>query len=190
MNLLSERLKQGAIARLEMINLSSSPESAAEHDIKSVPFLLLNDFQFEGGMSADELDYWIDQSHSEQGMSAYFAHLIGKGRRMDVEARLRSDPAHFKTLAELLAAPDSGMDLRLGVAATFEELSSEPYVEQAITALGPLSESTDARLRADVCHLLSLMDHADAHRWLNARLDDEDAEVREIVREAMEDRAR
>lgn len=40
MHLLSERLKQGVIARLEMINLSSSPEAATELNIQSVPCLM------------------------------------------------------------------------------------------------------------------------------------------------------
>ncbi|MBS0329365.1 MAG: HEAT repeat domain-containing protein, partial [Proteobacteria bacterium] len=44
----------------------------------------------------------------------------------------------------------------------------------------------DARVRADACHYLGLTGEAAARSWLDARLADEDADVREIAAESLE----
>jgi HEAT repeat protein len=52
--------------------------------------------------------------------------------------------------------------------------------------LGALTRHADARVRADACHLLSLTHAAEARPWLQACLQDADAEVREIAAESLQ----
>jgi hypothetical protein len=42
-------------------------------------------------------------------------------------------------------------------------------------------------VRADACHYLGLTGDAQAKSWLDARLDDDDADVREIATESLQE---
>jgi len=54
-----------------------------------------------------------------------------------------------------------------------------------VPRLGLLSLHADARVRADACHYLGLTADAAARPWLEKRLSDEDADVREIAAESL-----
>jgi HEAT repeat protein len=55
-----------------------------------------------------------------------------------------------------------------------------------VDGLGALTRHADARVRADACHLLSLTQAGEAGTWLQACLQDADAEVREIAAESLQ----
>jgi HEAT repeat protein len=56
-----------------------------------------------------------------------------------------------------------------------------------VPALGLLTGHGDARVRADACHMLGLSGSTSAIKYLEARRDDPDAEVREIAVESLEE---
>lgn len=95
-----------------------------------------------------------------------------------------------KTLADLLpiiANPEANLNVRFGASAVLERYAGAPALQALVPALGMLAGHGDARVRADACHLLGLSGSQDAVKYLEARRDDPDAEVREIVAESLEE---
>jgi HEAT repeat protein len=76
--------------------------------------------------------------------------------------------------------------VKLGVGVVFEEFAGQPALRQLVADLGELTRHEDARVRADASHLLSLTQTAEAQPWLLDRLQDENAEVREIAAESLQ----
>lgn len=95
-----------------------------------------------------------------------------------------------KALADLLpivADPDANLNVRFGASAVLERYARTPALQALVPALGMLAGHGDHRVRADACHLLGLSGSAAAIKYLEARMDDPDAEVREIAADSLED---
>lgn len=182
--LMADRLKAGDIAELSLANLSVNPERGSHLDIRSVPTFTINGLQFEGAMSAKDLDGWIEDAKRGRGPGRYFEHLLSSGRRHQVATLLVENTSLFPDLIKLIRA-DHSVDIRLGVAATLEDLAERPLIHAATAPLIELADSHDARERADACHLLSLIDSDEARSALNEHRQDPDADVREIVIDAL-----
>ncbi len=75
---------------------------------------------------------------------------------------------------------------RFGAGVLLEEFAGSDTLRALLPRLGELSQHVDARVRADACHYLGLTGDAAARIWLEARLDDEDADVREIAAESLQ----
>ena len=78
------------------------------------------------------------------------------------------------------------MNVRLGAGAALEDHAGTPALAALVPDLGVLSRHDDARVRADACHYLGLSRQAAARPWLEPRLEDDSADVREIAREALD----
>lgn len=97
---------------------------------------------------------------------------------------------HPKALADLLpviANPAANLNVRFGASAVMERFAGNAALQALVPALGLLAGHGDARVRADACHLLGLSGAEGAIKYLEARRDDADAEVREIVAESLEE---
>ena len=79
---------------------------------------------------------------------------------------------------------DLGGGLKAGV--LLENFAGTDTLRALLPRLGELSQHEDARVRADACHYLGLTGDAAARPWLEARLTDEDADVREIAAESLQ----
>ncbi|MFN6961770.1 MAG: HEAT repeat domain-containing protein, partial [Rhodocyclaceae bacterium] len=75
--------------------------------------------------------------------------------------------------------------VRLGAHAVLERYAGTPALQALIPALAMLSGHGDPRVRADACHLLGLSRSPAASRYLEARRDDPDPDVREIVADSL-----
>jgi len=96
-------------------------------------------------------------------------------------------PAALADLLPIVANPEADMNVRFGASAVFERYAGSTVLKALVPALGMLTGHGDARVRADACHFLGLSAAAEAMRYLEARLDDPDAEVREIAKESIEE---
>jgi HEAT repeat protein len=67
-----------------------------------------------------------------------------------------------------------------------ENFAGSDTLRALLPRLGELSQHADARVRADACHYLGLTGDAAARPWLDARVADEDADVREIAAESLQ----
>jgi HEAT repeat protein len=109
-----------------------------------------------------------------------------EGQLKSVMAVVDRFPAALADLLPIVANPDSNLNVRFGASAVLERHAGSPALEVLIPALGLLTGHGDARVRADACHLLGLTGRPAAIKYLDARRDDPDAEVREIVAESLD----
>jgi len=116
-----------------------------------------------------------------------FAIWLLEGQLKKVLAAVDRHPKSLADLLPIIATPDANMNVRFGASAALERHAATPALQALIPALGMLAGHGDHRVRADACHLLGLSGSADAIRYLEARRDDPDAEVREIVAESLEE---
>jgi hypothetical protein len=178
-------VKEAAIGRLEVVNISVHPEVARELGVRSVPWARVGDFTLAGLRSLTELREWAARAGSEVGLVAYFDEALREGRRAEVEALVRAEPVRAAALAMLLVDPETGIQSRLGAMATLEELRGTGRLAAAVPRLAEATGSPQPRIRVDALHALSLTASPAAAEAIRARLSDPDAEVREAAREAL-----
>ena len=108
-----------------------------------------------------------------------------EGRIQDVFAVVARMPAALADLLPIVANPEANLNVRFGAAAVLERYARTPALQALIPALGMLTGHGDPRVRADACHLLGLTVSPAAIKYLEARRDDPDPDVREIVAESL-----
>lgn len=182
---LAERVKQGRLARLEVVNAAVLPEQAAELGVRSVPWTRIGPFELDGNLGEAEIDRWIDAATEQRGMDDYLAHLLEHGGLARAEALVRARPAHLPALLQLLVAEEVPLNVRLGVSAVLEGLEGTPELRVLARELATLTRHTEARVRGDACHLLGLAGDRDAIPALEACLGDPSADVREIAADSL-----
>lgn len=180
--LLAERLLSG----LEVIDVSQDPARADELGIRSVPWLRLGEFILTGAQTPQQLRDWAERASGEQDMESYLQHLLANGELNQAEALLERSPQHIEGLLPLLGKADTPVQVRIGISAILEGLEGSETLQHLLPALIAMSEDPDHRLRSDACHFLGLSHSPEAEPVLRLRLEDINAEVREIAAEALE----
>lgn len=177
---LAELLKQGSLARLEVVNLDISPEAGEPYGVRSVPWLRLGPFTLTGNRSRAELANWAARAVSPDDMSDAFHDLLKTGGLDQVLELIAAQPDRLADLLPIVGNPEASINVRIGAGVVFETHAGTPALLALMPALGQLSNHTDARVRADACHYLGMVGKPARH-WLEARLDDPDRDVREIA---------
>jgi thiol-disulfide isomerase/thioredoxin len=183
---LANLVKEGALGRLEVVNVAVEPDAARERGIRSVPWARIGPFELAGLHAPEELRHWTAQAAREEGMTVYLADLFATGRRALAADRIRREPALLPRLADLLGDSENGLSVRIGVMATLEELQNTGMLAGLHDRLAPLLAHPDARIRADACHALALTGSTEALALLQGCAGDPDPEVRETAREGVE----
>lgn len=116
-----------------------------------------------------------------------FAIWLLEGQLKSVLAVVDKNPRALADLLPIVANPAANLNVRFGANAALERYAGTPALQALVPALGMLAGHGDHRVRADACHLLGLSGSAQAIKYLEARLDDPDAEVREIAAEGLEE---
>ncbi|MDX9995417.1 MAG: HEAT repeat domain-containing protein [Rhodocyclaceae bacterium] len=116
-----------------------------------------------------------------------FAIWLLEGQLKNVLAVVDKSPQALADLLPILVNPEANMNVRFGASAVLERYAGSPALHALLPALGMLAAHGDHRVRADACHILGLSGSTDAIKYLEARLDDPDAEVREIAAEGLEE---
>ncbi|MDP2783685.1 MAG: HEAT repeat domain-containing protein [Sulfurimicrobium sp.] len=178
-------VKEGAIGKLEAVNIAVHPELAEQLEVRSVPWIRIGEFDLDGSQTPAELRRWAELAGTPQGMPAYFLHLLKNGRRAKVEEMARQEPQRLLALVELLADDEASMAVRLGIGAVLEELQDSNIALVMVPGLGELTRHADPLVRADACHYLSLVGGEEIAPWLRACVDDQDVAVREMVAEIL-----
>jgi len=179
-------VKRGGIGRLEVVNIEIHPEATELHGVRSVPWLRLGPFELPGVRAAGELAIWARRATEPDGMAEAFHDLLKTGGLAQVLALVAADTTRLAALLPIVGNPEASINVRLGAGVVFEEYVASAALQGLIPALGELSGHADARVRADACHYLGLSGSSEARPWLEARLSDEDADVREIARDGLE----
>lgn len=183
---LEKLLAEGIIASLDVLSVVDEQARAADLGVRSVPWLQLGDFVLTGAQTPQELRQWAERAADPRGMSGYLEHLLANGELAEAEAMLQRQPQHLTALLPLLGAPDTPIQVRLGISAIVESMEDSDTLRSLLPELLRLSTDSDHRVRSDACHYLGLSHSRDALPALQTRLEDEHPEVREIARDAIE----
>ncbi|PLY13007.1 MAG: hypothetical protein C0631_15075 [Sedimenticola sp.] len=181
---LTRLVKEGALGRLEIVNLFEHPEIAQKLGVRSVPWTRIGGFEIEGAQSYGELKRWAQQAADEGGMTDYYTHLLKSSQLDKVIERIRDYPATLLDLVLLAGSMDTPMNVRIGVGAVLEEFSGSDLLEGIVPELIRLTQSEDQQIRADACHYLSLTHAPESLEAVHALSDDPDPQVREIAMES------
>jgi glutaredoxin len=184
---LSELNKQALIGKVTVVNVAAHPEQAAEHGVRTTPWLRLGPFTLTGAHSPAELRQWAEWASGEEGTAHYVEHLLKQGGYKQAVAFVDADTQRLKPLLAIIANPGANIEVRLGVSALLEAHAHTPELQKLLPQLAELTRHDDHRVRADACHLLGLTGSAAARAYVETCLNDTHEEVREIAAEAMED---
>ena len=182
---LADMVKQGQVGKLEVVNLEAHPEVAQALGVRSVPWLKLGLIELAGLRSPAELRDWAAKANTEVGIADYFHQLLKEGRMARVLAILHAEPIYLVSVLPIVGNVDASLNVRLGAGVLLEEFAHSPALQTLVPRLGELSAHVDARVRADASHYLGLSGTAAARVWLEARLQDDDPDVREIAAESL-----
>ena len=182
---LSDLVKQGIVGRLEVVNVEAHPEIAQTLGVRSVPWLKLGVIELAGLRSQAELTDWVQKAGTEVGMADYFHLLLKEGQMARVLDLLHADPNQLAAVLPIIGNVDASLNVRLGAGVLLEEFAQSDALRALLPRLGELSKHADARVRADASHYLGMTGTAAARVWLEARLNDEDGDVREIAAESL-----
>jgi HEAT repeat protein len=119
------------------------------------------------------------------GIADYFHILLMEGGLRKVIEIVDGRPELLAELLPIVGNPEASMNVSLGASAVFERYAGKEPLRVLVPRLGRLSEHADARVRADACHYLGLSGSPMARAFLEPRLDDDSADVREIAADGL-----
>jgi len=183
---LGELVKKGRIGRLDAVNIETHPEVAAQYGVRTVPWILLGEFELEGLYSPAELEQWAQRATADDGLAQYYAELLRQGQLSRVLSAIRKHSDHLSTLLELAADPDIDLTIRIGVSAVIEEHAGSPQLQEQLPALLELARHKDPRVRSDAAHFLALSESETARAALETLVQDPEPTVREVARDSLE----
>lgn len=187
MQALTQLVKSGQLARLEIFNIEHNTEAASALGVRAVPWVKIGPFELTGLRSQNELQQWIERVDDPAMTAAYFAELITGGDLDKVRSTIEKNPPLFSTLLQLMAADDTSLSVRIGIGALMEDFANTDLLTSNLDALGEYTRHTSARVRNDACHFLGLSRDPRAGTYIRPLLNDPDAEVREVATEALEE---
>ncbi len=182
---LSELIKTGEIAELEISNMALVPEKAQALNIRSVPWTKIGPFELIGSQTKAELKTWIDRVQSDTGMQEYFDELLKAGGLSKVIQLLKKDPELFTILPKMMLNDETSLGAKIGIGALFEEFQGSTFIQALIPMLGELIQSESPNIRNDACYYLGLTESPDAITAIKSLANDETLEVRETVQDAL-----
>lgn len=121
----------------------------------------------------------------EAAMADHFHVLLKEGGLQRVKDAVTRQPELLAALLPIVANPEASINVRIGASVVFEAHAGSTALRDLLPRLIALSENADRRVRADACFYLGLSRAAHARDALERRLDDVDADVREIAADAL-----
>ncbi len=178
-------VKQGALGRLEVVNVAVHPEAAAAAATRSVPWTRIGPFALEGLHSAAELAAWAAHASAGTGRAAYLAHLLENQQLDRALTAARQWPDTLPELLALTASLETPLAVRIGISALVEDQQGSAALQDALPTLTTLATSAEPAVRTDAAHFLGLTGSGAARAPLEALRADPDPQVREIAAEAL-----
>jgi hypothetical protein len=176
-------LKEGAIGRLEVVNVAVHIEEAESRGVQSVPWIRIGPFEVEGAATPAKLRELALGVNDDAVFDVWLLDTLKAGKRQKFETLVRREPQRIHALARLMKNPEASMAVRLGIGAVLEELQGSGFTEPLVPALADMLASEDRLLRADACHFLTLIGGEAIRLHMVACLEDADPEIREMAEE-------
>lgn len=187
MQALTELMKAGHIAELQIVNIEDNLEFAEKLGVRSVPWLQIGPFELQGSRTKQELLLWLKRASSFEGITEYLEEVLSEGNIQLATKLIHDRPQVLENIMELMADPEAKINVRLGVGVIMEDMAELEPFEVAIPYLLRYLSSKDARLRGDACHYLSLTKDQAYISLIEELLSDESGEVREIAQDSLDD---
>lgn len=190
LNELSEQLKKGNIASLNITNIAVDNQRASELNIRSVPwFSLSNDNSFmifSGNHSPKEIQQWVNTSQTKKGMQDYIEESLSSGRLSTVIQIIQLAPEVFSTVISMLEDEDTGMEMRIGLDALIESFSASGILKNNASSFKKIATTNNPRLQIDALHYIALSGSAENRDFLQKYTEHEDQQVKDAAIEALE----
>ncbi len=180
-------LKEGAIGRLEVVNVAVHIEEAESRGVQSVPWIRVGPFEVEGVATPAKLRELAQGMNDDKVFDAWLLETLKAGKRQKFEALVKQEPERIHALARMMQNPEASMAIRLGIGAILEEFQGTGYSEPLVPALAGMLGSDDRLLRADTCHFLTLIGGEAIRPHMLASVNDTDPEIREMAEEWLAD---
>ena len=182
---LQELVESGHIGKLETWNIEENQELARELGVRSVPWVRIGPYELGGLRSPAELREWAEKAGSAAGLSKWLDELLGNGRIDEALELVTAGESGIDALLELFADADTRLNTRIGISAIMEDLQGSDQLRGIVDRLGSMTRHSDAHIRGDACHYLSLSGDARSVDHIRPLLEDDDAGVREIARDSL-----
>lgn len=120
-------------------------------------------------------------------MVSMIADYMEKGFLENIIDMFKHDKSLYPLIGDLMA--DERMRVRLGITALVETLAKEDpqNVPDSINSIAGLLKGANSTTRGDAAYLLGIVGHSSAIPYLEDVLADDNAQVREIARESIEE---
>ncbi len=179
-------VKEGAVGRLEVVNIAVHPEAAREAGTRSVPWTRIGPFELSGEYTPAELRDWARKA-AEGGAGADYLRELLEQQQLDQAVNyLKRHPERMEDLLALMQEEEQSLGVKFGVGAIFEALAGSDSLRALVPRLMELADSPRADLRADAAHYLGLAGDPAARPVLERLKEDENPDVREIAAESLE----
>lgn len=187
MQFLTELMKTGHIAELRVVNIEENPDMAQQLGVRSVPWLQIGPFELQGSRSKQELLLWLQRASSSGGMNDYLIEVLAEGNIDYANKLIQRYPQALENVIELMADPEAKINVRLGVGVIIEELAESEEFKVVLPRIIEYLSSSDARIRGDACHYLSLTKDPAYIALIEKLLSDDNEEVREIAQDSLDE---
>lgn len=184
---LSELVKDGTLAELNIVNLQQNPDMAREYNVRSVPWVKIGPFELSGLRSAAEYKQWIARADEPEAMGDYFAELMTSGELDNAREFINQHPETLPALLKLMTVEDSKLSIKVGVGALMEDLARADWFPRYMEDLAQYLKHTDPRVRNDAAYYLGLSENPAAIPYLQSLLEDPDRDVRSTVEESLDE---
>lgn len=123
----------------------------------------------------------------EFDIKSLIADYMERGFLENIVDMFRHDKGLYKIIGDLMK--DERVRVRLGISALVETLAEEDSanISQSIPGIAGLLKDKSPVARGDAAYLLGIIGHRNALPFLTEVLNDEDGEVRIIVKEAIDE---
>ena len=186
MQALTNLVKAGKLARLDILNIELNADAATSNGVRSVPWVKLGPYELTGLRSQSDFEQWIERINDPAMMAEYFAEQITSGDMDKVRTSIEKNPPLFGVLLQLIGTDNTSLSVRIGVGALMEDFANSELLNNNIDALGAYTLHAQATVRNDACHYLGLSHNPAAEKYIRPLLNDIDAEVREVAAEALQ----
>lgn len=183
---LGRLVKEGALGRLEVVNIGQRPQLAAEYGVRSVPWYRIGGLELSGARTLEELRLLVREVQEGQAQLRQLEEFLSQRQLSEALALVESEPEVLNGLIPWLGDLEKPFDLRLGIGALLEELRTEATREAARAPLEALLGSGIPQVRADAAHYLGITGQKNSMDLVRALLDDPDTSVREIAAETLD----
>lgn len=187
---LSDQLKSGQLAALDIDNIAVDNSRAEKLNIRSVPWFSLtnnNTFMiFTGDYTPKEIQRWLKSSQNKNGMKEYIEYKLSSGQLMTIMQVIQLNPDMFSHVVDMLKDEETSMDIRIGLDALTENFSSDKILQQYTDEFKAIASTDNVRLQIDALHYIALTGDIKNKSFLQEKTNDKNLQIKNAAIEALE----